>query len=274
VRALRSAEARWGEEGGYYTEAPEEIVRNPLLPDIGRLRDQRILRLFDRFGGLWHGARVLEIGCGRSRWLPFLGRERGAEVFGIDIEPYAVRLAEANLAGCGVRGKVFHRDAFEVERNADLLGRFDLVYSMGVMEHFDDVELRLETLGRYLVPGGRIVTLVPNLRGVNWLLQRFADLETLETHVIYDTARLRHAHETARFRTLGCGYIGFFDGHLSSAGRSPRTARRRLHAWLCRSAGMGAEAWVRLVRGSMTPETGWFSPHVYYAGTFPPSRGL
>src|SRR5207245_888957 len=104
----------------------------------------------------------------------------------------------------------------------DLLERFDLVFSMGVMEHFDDVVDRLAILAGYLRPGGRILTTVPNLHGVNWTLQRLADRETLEMHVIYDPPRLRLAHEKAGFRTIAAGYLGFFDGYLSSAARASK----------------------------------------------------
>jgi 2-polyprenyl-6-hydroxyphenyl methylase/3-demethylubiquinone-9 3-methyltransferase len=244
----------------------EEIVRNPLLPDLGRLRDRRLLDLFDRFGGVAPRSRVLEIGCGRSRWLPFLARERGLEVSGVDIEPFAAELASANLLACGAAGEILCRDAFALSRNEDLLDRFDLVYSTGVMEHFDDVVDRLAVLARYLRPGGRILTTVPNLHGVNWALQRLADRETLEMHVVYDPARLQRAHESAGFLTIASGYRGFFDGYLSSAGRAPAGPRRRLHGWLCRAGGMAGEAWLRTGRGAITPETRWLSPHVFFVG--------
>jgi len=263
---VRSSEAMWKEGGGYYSQDPAEIARHPLLPEVGRIRDRRILELFDRYGGLARGSRLLEIGCGRSRWLPFLAKERGVEASGVDIEPYAAELARANLLGCGVAGEILCRDAFVLRQNEDLLERFDLVYSMGVMEHFDDVVDRLAVLARYLRPGGRILTTVPNLHGVNWALQRLADRETLEMHVVYDPARLRRAHEQAGFRTIASGYRGFFDGYLSSAGRAPEGPRRRLHARLSRAGGIAGEAWTRLCRGTVTPETRWLSPHVFYAG--------
>ena len=266
---VRSSEAMWKEGGGYYSQAVDEIVRHPLLPDVARIRDGRILDLFDRYAGLVPGSRVLEIGCGRSRWLPFLARERGAEVSGVDIEIYPAELAMANLRGCGAAGRILCRDAFALSQNEDLVGRFDLVYSMGVMEHFDDVVDRLAVLARYLRPGGRILTTVPNLHGVNGALQRVADRETFEMHVIHDPGTLRRVHELAGFRSIASGYRGFFDGYLSSAGRAPDGMRRRLHGRLCRVLGLAAEAWTRFGGGAATPETRWLSPHVFHAGLRP-----
>lgn len=80
-------------------------------------------------------------------------------------------LASANLEGAGGTGEIYCRDAFVLDKNRDLLGRFELVYSMGVFEHNDDVVEKLLVLRNYLKDGGRTLTVVPNLGGVNWLLQ-------------------------------------------------------------------------------------------------------
>lgn len=272
MNSLRPADEMW-KEGRYYVEKPEALLREPLLPDVSRVRDRRIMDLFDRYAGLSEGARILEIGCGRSRWLPFLQRHRRARATGLDIEPYAAELARANLAGAGARGEVLCRDAFGIDNGDELLGQFDLVYSMGVMEHFADVVDRLAKLARYLRPAGRILTFVPNLHGLNYALQRLGCLETLEMHVIYDAGRLQAVHEEAGFQTLASGFVGFFDGYLSSSGKS-RGVRRRVHNLLCRTASYGAEAFMRGTRCTVTPETRWLSPFVFYAGRRPARYAL
>src|SRR5206468_5822487 len=119
------------------------------------LHDRRLLNLFREHGGLTPGARVLEIGCGRSPWLPFLARRFGCLVTGIDIEPHAARLARANLEGACVPGTIVCGDAFDPGAHPGLLRCFDLVYSMGVLEHFADPAERIARLARYLGPGGR-----------------------------------------------------------------------------------------------------------------------
>jgi SAM-dependent methyltransferase len=209
---------------------------------------------------------VLEIGCGRSPWLPFISRQLGCAIAGVDIEPLAASLAEANIAGAGAAGEIACRDAFALEDNADLVERFDLVYSRGVMEHFDDASERLAILRRYLRPGGRILTTVPNMRGLNWLLQRFGDRARLEMHVVYDRQRLVHVHEAAGFATVASGYVGFHDGHVTATTNAAGTLRRWVHRQLCRTTGRCSQAWVRVGRGAVTPELGWVSPHVFYIG--------
>lgn len=261
-----SSEALWKEGGGYYTEKPDELRRRPLLPDTHRLRDRRILALFLRFGNLHRGSRVLEIGCGRSMWLPCLARVLRCQVAGIDIEPGAAELARANLAGAGVEGEILCRDAFDAGANRDLLGKFDLIYSMGVMEHFDYAAERLAVLAGYLKPGGRILTTVPNLQGVNWLLQRYASLERLRMHVVYDAKRLADIHRRAGLGNLAAGYVGFYDGFVSAA--DPQTARwrRKIHERLCRVSNLAGAAWTRACGERFAPEMKWIAPHVYCVG--------
>jgi len=256
----------WKEGGGYYEDRYEELAERPVLPDVRRLRDWRLFDLFERHGGLNPGSRVLEVGCGRSPWLPFLARNFGCRIVGIDIEPHAARLARANLLGAGASGEIVCGDAFALGRRPDLGGTFDLIYSMGVMEHYGDVVARLSLLSGYLAPGGRILTTVPNLQGINWLMQRLADLRTLRAHVVYDSRDLVRVHERAGYETIAAGYVGFFDGHLTSAAGTSSRFRRGLHRRVCRTLGRCAEAWVRLAAERAAPEMPWTAPHVFYAG--------
>lgn len=258
-----STEALWKEGGGYYAEKPEDLHRDPMLPDIERLRERRLLDLFRQHGNLGRWSEVLEIGCGRSKWLPCLAQHFGCRVTGLDVEPYAAELARANLVGASVRGEILCRDAFDADSNRDLIEKFDLIYSMGVMEHFDDAAERLAILSRYLKPGARILTSVPNLQGVNWLLQRYASLERLQMHVVYSAKRLAEIHRLAGFETLVSGYAGFYDGFLSAADGQTAARRQKLHARLCWVSNMAAEAWIRTWRGRFTPELKWVAPHVF-----------
>jgi 2-polyprenyl-6-hydroxyphenyl methylase/3-demethylubiquinone-9 3-methyltransferase len=256
----------WKEGAGYYTERPEDLVARPVLPDLGRLREQRLHDLFVRHGGVMPGMCVLELGCGRSPWLPLLARRHGCRVAGIDLETHAAELARANLAGAGADGEIHRGDAFALSRRDGLRAGFDLVYSMGLLEHCADPAARVADAALYLKAGGRILTTVPNLQGINWLLQRLGSLETLRAHVVHTARSLARAHERAGFRTIASGYVGFCDGHLSSAAGAGSRLRKTIHGRACRALGLGSEAWLRLTRGRRAPELRFLAPHVFYAG--------
>lgn len=266
MRHLRPSAWRWREGAGYYAFSPEDLKRKPRLPDFQRLGVRKVLGLFDSHANVKAGSQVLELGCGGSGWLPYLALHRGCSVVGIDLEPFAAELARSNLEAAGAQGEILCRDAFALQDNADMLGRFDVVYSMGLLEHFNDPVKLLVVLSKYLKDGGRIVTTVPNLRGVNWFLQRLGDLEILETHVIYSEKSLVHIHEEAGFETVASGCMGFYDGFLSEAGKMTGPARKNLHQSLCWISNMSSAAWLRVTRGKIAPEFSWLSPHVFYVG--------
>jgi SAM-dependent methyltransferase len=140
------------------------------------------------------GARVCEVGCGGSAWLPQLARA-GAAVWGIDYSPRGLELAEANLARAGVKGTLIEGDV----RDPDALPAecFDVVFSVGVIEHFDDPAAVLRVVSRSLRPNGVLITLVPNLAGWWGALQRKIDPAVLAVHTIYTPTQLDAVHRDA-----------------------------------------------------------------------------
>lgn len=266
MSTVRAHDWRWKAEGGYYTHAPAQLQEQPLRPDFQRIRDRKLAALFDRYLPSGRDPRVLELGCGASRWLPYLATHKRCEAVGVDYEPSAVDLAVANMRGTGADGTILCRDAFDWRQNTDLTGRFDLVYSLGLLEHFDFVVDRIRSVVRYVRKNGVLLTMVPNFQGINWLLQRYGDLRVLQTHVIYDVAQLRRRHEEAGLTTLTAGYTGFYDGYVSDTTPSTPAGRRRRHYALCRASNMAARAWLRATRERVAPELSWLSPMIYYVG--------
>ena len=266
MSTLRAHEWRWKSGGGYYTTNVAELEHDPRLPDLLKRRDHAFAALFDRLLPRTGRPAVLELGCGASQWLPYLALYKRCDVTGLDYEATAASLTVANLRGAGADGTILCRDAFDTTVNADLAGRFDLVYSTGLVEHFEDVVPRLRAIKTYVRPGGFVLTTVPNLQGVNWLLQRFGDVRILETHIVYDVATLRRCHEEAGFTTVEAAYTGFYDGYVSATAPSTPAARRRIHGGLCRVSNLAAHAWLTLTRGRLAPELGWLAPAVYYVG--------
>lgn len=263
MAAVGPSDWLWKAETGFYTGSTAELRRNPTLPNERFVQDQRMMRLFHRCGNLSSRSRVLEIGCGQSPWLPYLARAIGCEVTGLDIEQHAADLAQANLAGAQVEGTILCRDAFNADLNADLAGRFDLVFSLGVVEHLPNVSAQLAVLAGYLKPGGRIITLVPNLQGINWALQRFASLRVLNAHIVYTTETLRAVHEDAGLLIMEAGYLGFLNGFLSSS-LGATGVRQRVHHLCCRSLAIAAAVWNRT--GFPMPEWRWMAPLVFVVG--------
>ena len=114
----------------------------------------------------WSGRRVLDVGCGVGRLARML-REVGAErVVGIDYAEEAVRQATEQTDDPEIE---FHCvDVFEFSPNTS----FDVVVTLGTMEHMDHPEQFLKHISDWLKPEGYLVVTCPhflNIRGFIWM---------------------------------------------------------------------------------------------------------
>lgn len=118
--------------------------------------------MFGRIEGYCRGA-VLEIGSGIGNMSAYLV-EHFADVTLTDMQPeYCRRLRETFGDRPSLRN-IYSVDlaAVDFERAyPQLLGQFDTVVALNVVEHIDDHELAIRNAHRLLRPGGRVVILVP-----------------------------------------------------------------------------------------------------------------
>jgi 2-polyprenyl-3-methyl-5-hydroxy-6-metoxy-1,4-benzoquinol methylase len=178
-------------------------------------------------------AALIEIGCARSAWLPCFHRDFGFRVCGLDYSEIGCRQAQEVLSAAGVDGEIICADLFAPPQR--LRGRFDVVVSFGVVEHFENTAAALAACAAFVRPGGRMVTLIPNMHGAVGALQRWADRSVYDTHVPLDAQAFAAAHQHARLTVLSCGYVMPFNLTVISIkdGRSPNVAAalRRLFSW-------------------------------------------
>jgi SAM-dependent methyltransferase len=130
----------------------------------------------------------LELGSGPARWMIYFHKTFGYQVSGCDTSPLSCELARENLAAAGVEGALHQADFFTIE------GRYDVVFSGGVVEHFADPSVPLSAFANLVAPGGFLVTDVPNLTGLNGWYRRVLQPETFETHRPIRLGELRRWH--------------------------------------------------------------------------------
>ena len=159
---------------------------------------------------------VLEIGCAPGRWLAFFAREFGLRVAGIEFTSDGAAATRRNLEMLGVP----NADIRETDFLAALPSpTYDIVVSLGFVEHFTDVDGIIARHAAWLRPGGRLIIGVPNFRGVHGLLQRGLDPEILAHHnlEIMDIGRLANAGALAGLVTESAGYLGSLEPSLPIA---------------------------------------------------------
>lgn len=180
----------------YYFEC-ERLLIETFFPSLGA---RRVLKT-----DLWDEAKNTEI----LRWMA----GRGAHPVGIDISLGIARQARGVLEG---HAALVVADVRVLPFRAD---SFDLVYSMGTIEHFPDSDTAARELVRVLRPGGRAIIGVPNK------LDPF--LRPLLVHVLnmlgryaygmersFTPAGLRRLLTSAGFRVTALSGILFMPGWL------------------------------------------------------------
>jgi 2-polyprenyl-3-methyl-5-hydroxy-6-metoxy-1,4-benzoquinol methylase len=174
---------------------------------------REITRLFDRYLPRKPGLRALEIGGAPGQYLAYLHRTFGYDVTVLDRSATGCEKARENFRLLGINGAVEHGDLFDDEAD---LGRFDVVYSLGLIEHFTDPLPVVTAHLRLLEPGGTLVLSCPNFLGINGSLVRRLSPALLDTLDV-DTMRLeswRRFERDLGLEVLFRGHIGGFEPGL------------------------------------------------------------
>jgi SAM-dependent methyltransferase len=253
----KASEAYWS---GFWADSDLPPPANPHSRALGDEVDRAFFRYFSAaFAGMeTAGARLIELGAARSQWLPTLQREFGFVVTGLDYSPAGCERARAMLARAQVAGDIVCADLFAPP--AVLCGAFDAALSIGVAEHFDDTAACLRAMAAYLKPGGRLITIIPNMRGLPGALQRLADPRIYRIHVPLDADGLAAAHRGAGLAVRQCGPLMAFNLNVIHAARWRRSwAHRPLRRALSAATKL---VWLGERVGLALPANGVTSPYI------------
>lgn len=151
------------------------------------------------------GKRLVEVGCGASRWLPYFRSEFGFQVAGIDYSARGCTTSRGMLAQSNVDGEIVQADIFDPPEN--MRGEFDVVWTNGLVEHFSDTRAAVAACAELLSPGGIMITLVPNMTSLLGCLQRWFNRPLYEKHVPLGCDALAAAHTGAGLELLSCRHF-------------------------------------------------------------------
>lgn len=141
---------------------------------VGTANIQRVLRRHIR-----PGMRVIELGCAPGKMLAWVAVALEADVAGLDYSEHGIAWARQLFDRLGIRGDLRCEDAFETSLPT---ASADVVYSWGLIEHFEDPRRIVEAHVRLLKPGGRAILGVPHYGGLYGRLQRWFDPGNLALH--------------------------------------------------------------------------------------------
>lgn len=145
------------------------------------------------FNPLDSGKSIIEVGCGDSAVLPYFANQFGLKVYGIDYSDLACERSKQILKNSGVEGDIVNMDLFDISN--DYLGKFDFVYSHGVIEHFQDNTVALKSIIKMLGSEGTLITGIPNMTGLTFMFLKFFNRKVFEGHNVFNLNTFKMIHD-------------------------------------------------------------------------------
>lgn len=151
---------------------------------------------------------VFEIGCAPGKWLVFFAKEMNYNVTGIDFSQKGVKHTLANFQMNDVSGKVINGDINNFNSNR----KYDIVFSLGFIEHFDNVDDIIKTHVDILEKDGWLILGIPNFKGVNYFIQKIIDKKVIADHnlSIMNISYLKNLGDKFNLNPVILKYVGGF----------------------------------------------------------------
>jgi len=158
----------------------------------------------------------IEIGCAPGKILSWVGKKIGeVPVCGIDYSPTGVNTTQWLCDALKIKADIRCEDAMKTTFQ---LESFNLVFSCGLIEHFEDPTEIINAHINLLLPGGTALIAIPKYSGIYLFLQKWCDPENLTIHnlnIMNVEALKNFAPENSEF-TSNAFYYGNFSPWLVS----------------------------------------------------------
>ncbi len=218
------------------------------------------------------GRSIIEIGSAPGLRLMEFHARLGYEPFGVEYSDTGADVNRRLFRAHGLpENNVIHADFFGQAFQDKYRDGFDIVLSWSFLEHCANPIDAVNKHAAILKPGGTLIVMIPNLKGVYGPLVRFFQPEWLKIHNYEIMNRDRYA---ALFRPTGleelhCDYHGLFSFQKLQA--TPGSPKRHLLSIL-HKAQLGLNVLFNLLFRRHGPENAVFSQELLYIGR-KPARG-
>ena len=149
-----------------YVDYADQIAAQTVDAQLNLLEEVRTLKR----------ARVLDVGCATGEILAEAQR-RGADVVGVDVSEWAAETARRRH---GIRVMVGTLESF-----GEVLGKFDVILALEVIEHVESPRAFLRQLSGRLTSGGHAMISTPNYRCARRLGERWRGFQSSFEHLYF-----------------------------------------------------------------------------------------
>jgi len=207
---------------------------------------------------------ICEVGGGDAEITAYLAKKYHNSDFSvIDFSPLGCELARRRALAENVEITIHQADVFSPPK--ELLGNFDAVISLGVVEHFANLSDILQAKRRLIRDDGIIFTSIPNFSSPVYagLCKRWS-LTVFEDHVPHSMASFIEGHEKAGLEIVEKGYVSAVEFSMLSmamSGPEPKSSIDRVvFLWLTRLSKL-----IHLFEHRFfdLPSSYYFSPFLY-----------
>ena len=101
----------------------------------------------------WRSKKVLDVGCGTG-FFAYKAAKKGANILGVDFSKEAINIAQKKYSNPNLRYE--HIDVNKIN------DKFDVIVSIGTLEHMDNPLQTLKLFKKHLSPKGKIIVTSPN----------------------------------------------------------------------------------------------------------------
>lgn len=165
---------------------------------------------------------IVEIGFVPGKYLQFFEKRFNAECHGYDYSETGCRQASQFFSEQGSSVHVHHQDV--LLKPPQTSNRAQLVYSIGVVEHFEDPVGMIRAHLAPLAENGVAIIILPNYQGLNLWIQKRLDSDNLDIHNLKSMTSVfweRYADEFPEFefKTRSFGRLNPWMFSLSRLGK-------------------------------------------------------
>ncbi len=164
----------------YWNESYVNAKHLPIVQSMNSIGMTSLDQIFKKHLPRGDSFRFIELGCSPGGWMHYFAKNFLYRVSGIDYTKDGVTVARKNLKILNIDAVVIEDDVFSYNPTE----KFDIVFSAGLIEHFSGGKLQ-ELVDKHIElckNGGYVVLTIPNLSGINKILQKIASEDVFEIH--------------------------------------------------------------------------------------------
>ena len=150
---------------------------------------------------------ILEMGAYPGRFIAYVASKYSLKPTALDFNPDSKKI-EKSFKEMGInKYNIIQEDLISVTTEK----KFDLIISMGFIEHFKDYKTILNKHASMLAKGGAILIIIPNKRGFRKLYGLICDRKNLDTHNL-KCMNKKTFHDFSFNNKLKMDYLQYFGG--------------------------------------------------------------